>query len=142
MLTEILGQESQSLWVVLKASLSQHLDYHCSLSYPSDIKEAARNLDDELWWVLEKIAGFHIPRSDEGLGWECVSRAPVYNIQGVSFQDQIIRAPVKRGGFGLRSIEETCYPAFVGSVQMAIPFLVGSNGICPQLSVVIGDNLL
>ena len=65
---DILDQESQALLCVLKASFDQQLDCHCSLAYPSDIKESAELLDMELWSVFEGVCGFHVPLGEEGLG--------------------------------------------------------------------------
>ena len=50
--------------------------------------------------------------------------------------------PVKLGGLGLRSNAETRLAAFVGGVEMALPYLVegdhGEEVLCPQLAQVIG----
>ena len=69
-------REKQGLWTILRSSLSQQLDYWLSLCYPSDVQEAASYLDTALWGVLERATGLHIPRGDEGLGWECCFRCP------------------------------------------------------------------
>jgi hypothetical protein len=51
--------------------------------------------------------------------------------------------PVKLGGCGLLPLDETWFPAFVGRVVMALPYLVpgehGEDILCGQLGVVIGD---
>ena len=69
---EVLGDEKQSLWTVLRLSLSQQLDYWIQLCYPTDIKVAAERMDEVLWEVLEQSAGSHIPRNEEQNGWDCV----------------------------------------------------------------------
>ena len=33
----------------------------------------------------------------------------------------------------MRSLKDTSGPAFIGSIEQAIPFFWGENGICPQL---------
>lgn len=127
---------------MLRGSLSQQLDYHCSLSYPTDIEESAKFLDCELWSLFESICGFSVPQGDAGLGWECVPCLMAHvppSLQGRSFQSQAVRLPVKQGGLGLRSIRESCLPAFIGSVEMSLPHLGGPQGICPVLSRVIGE---
>ena len=104
------------------------------------MKAPAEYLDKELWNIFESVCGFKVPQRDSGLGWECVATIDVPQpIRGQSFQQQIVRLPVKRGGMGLRSIAESCLPAFVGSVEMAIPAMVGEGGVCPGLARVIGD---
>ena len=50
--------------------------------------------------------------------------------------------PVKLGGLGLRSNAESRLAAFIGGVEMALPYLVegdhGEEVLCPQLAEVIG----
>ena len=134
---DLLGPEDgQAVWTILHCSLAQKLDYHLSLCYPSDIAEAAKELDSVLWDLLEYATGLHIPRCDEGLGVECMLDLP-YGMLGRSFQELLVRQPVKLGGLGLRSMVETSYVAFVGGVEMALPFLTGDQGICPMLEEVI-----
>ena len=41
---KVLEGERQSLWSVVKWSLSQRFEYWLQLSYPSDVKEAAASL--------------------------------------------------------------------------------------------------
>ena len=72
---DILGGERQALWAALKWSISQRFDYWCQLSYPSDLQPAAAWLDSQLWGVLESAVGTHIPRGEEGKGWECPASA-------------------------------------------------------------------
>merc|ERR1712082_345128 len=96
-----------------------------TLCYPSDIRRAAQYLDTVMWGVLEKAVGQHIPRGEEGLGWECVIQTPVRGCEGRSFQSWLARLPVRLGGLGLRSPAETSPIAFIGGVEMAIPAFVG-----------------
>ena len=53
-ITEILGADSQALWVVLHRSIAHNMDYHLSLSYPSDIRPIAEYLDSVLWSMMER----------------------------------------------------------------------------------------
>jgi hypothetical protein len=50
----------------------------------------------------------------------------------------VVRLPVKLGGWGLRSLEETSQAAFVGAVEQAVPSFSGPEGICPQLTEYLG----
>ena len=42
---KVLGEEKQSLWTVLRLSLSQQLDYWLQLCYPSHVLAAAQRMD-------------------------------------------------------------------------------------------------
>ena len=95
------------------------MDYHLALCYPSDILLVAQHLDAVLWSAMERAAGQHIPRREEGLGTECVVDIPVANLGGKSFQDHFVRLPIRLRGFGLRSLVDTSAAAFIGGVEMA-----------------------
>ena len=82
--------------------------------------------------------GAHIPRGEEGRGWECVPPVPVAGREGKSFASWAVRLPVRLGGWGLRSLEETSLEAFVGAVEQAVPAFPGPEGICPQLAENLG----
>ena len=65
----------------------------------------------------------------------------VPGLQGRSYQRWISSQPVKLGGLGLRSLVETIPAAFAGSVERALPFMLGQAGepgLCPQLEEVVG----
>ena len=135
--------DSQAAWTLLSCSMSSQLNYLLSLQHPSDILEAAAKAKARLWSALEQLAGqARIPRSDEGLGFECVPDVQgVPGLQGRSYQRWISSQPVKLGGLGLRSLVETIPAAFVGSVERALPFMLGQEGergLCPQLEEVVG----
>ena len=144
-LMALLKDNNQAAWVVLSSSLAQTLDYSLTLQYPSDILEVSRDLDARLWTAFEQLAGQpRIPRGNEGLGFECmVARGTgVAELEDRTYQHLMAAQPIKLGGCGLRSTEETRYAAFVGGVEMALPFLVegdhGEEVLCPQLEQVIG----
>ena len=46
---------------------------------------------------------------------------------------------LREGYVGLRSMEDTIPTAFIGSVEMSIPFLTGEGGQCQLLQPGIGD---
>ena len=137
---EVLGEEDgQAIWCILKCSLAQKLDWHLSLCYPSDIRGAAQEIDLLLWNLLEYATKLHIPGRDESLGTECVLQVPeVSFLHGRSFQSLLIRQPVKLGGLGLRSMEETSKAAYIGGVEMSLPHFAGDGGICPLLADHVG----
>ena len=94
-----MGRKMGRLWSILKCSLAQKLDWHLSLCYPSDISAAAAELDSVLWDMLEHVTKLHIPKGEEGLGIECILQVPgITSLQGRSFQNILIRQPVKKGG--------------------------------------------
>ena len=64
--------------------------------------------------------GQHVPRLEEGLGLECVVDVPVDNLQGRSFQDHLVRLPIRLRGFGLRSLADTSPVAFIGGLELAL----------------------
>ena len=131
---KVLGPQKdlQAILAVLQCSLSQKLDWQLSLNYPSDVKEAAKKLDSELWRLLEFASSQHIPRAEEGMGVECILGAQGLppSMQGRSYQNWQVRQPVRLRGLGLRSLLETSPLAFCGGVEMAVPCLTGENGIC------------
>ena len=48
------------------------------------------------------------------------------------------RLPISRGGLGIRSVVEMSKPAFIGGLELALPFLTGEAGILPSLECVLG----
>ena len=48
---------------------------------------------------------------------DCMIEGPVGSIHGLSFQQLVVRLPVKMGGLGLRNQEHPRYSAFVGTVE-------------------------
>ena len=139
---EVLGPQKdyQAIWAVLNCSLAQKFDWQLSLNYPSDVVPAAARLDTQLWEMLEFATSQHIPYEDEGLGVECVLNAPglPFSLQRRSFQQWLVRQPVRLRGLGLRSLVETRHAAFCGGVEMAVPRLTGDQGICPPLEHLVG----
>ena len=96
-------------------------------------------LDTILWNMLESATGLHIPRREEGLGVECVLQVPVWGMEAQSYQKWLARLPIRERGMGLRSLVDTSPAAFIGAVEMALPFLTGEEGLCPLLEPQIGD---
>ena len=96
-------------------------------------------MDGILWRMFEQAAGQHIPRVDEGMGVECSLNVPIDGLGGHSFQSWLARLPIKEKGMGLRAMEDTIPAAFIGSVEMSLPFLTGEGGQCQLLQPVIGD---
>ena len=58
---------------------------------------------------------------------ECVLEVPVDAMHGLSYQQLVVRQPIKMGGMGLRSLVQIRSAAFVGSVELGT-----SAGLCPE----------
>ena len=130
--------EGQAIRTVVRSSTIMKLDYHLALCYPYDMKEATMEMDRLLKTMLECASGFSIPRLDEGRGVKCCPQTTVTRLQGRSYQDWILRMPVRLGGMGLRSMVEVSLAAYVGGVEQSLPHFVGESGVCRQLTTVVG----
>ena len=135
---EVMEGEGQAVWTVARSSTIMKLDYHISLCYPSDMVEAARKMDQVLHRMMEKASALRIPTVEEGRGLECCLALPITRHQDRSYQDWMLRMPVRLGGFGLRSLEDISLPAFMGSVEQALPHFLGVDGMFPHLAPVLG----
>ena len=103
------------------------------LTPPSICEPVARELDNALWNILEASSGFKIPRGGEEGGLEL--RIPdIPALDHKSFQEFAIRLPARLHGWGFRSLEDACGPAYLATLETAIPFMAGAKGICPQMS--------
>ena len=65
---------------------------------------------------------------------ECCLDVPVLRLTGRSYQDWMVRQPVRLGGMGMRSMRDVSLAAFLGSVEQALPHFVGAEGVCQQLT--------
>ena len=141
----LLREDAQAAWVLLSSALAHQLDYSLALQYPSDMLECARVLDTRLWAAVEQVSGQpHIARGEEGGGVECVLELPgIPELEGRSYQHLLVPQPVKLGGCGLRSLVETRFPAFIGGLEQALPFMVVGEHqeevVCPHLQEVVGS---
>ena len=52
--------------------------------------------------------------------WNYVLNIPVEGRSNRSFQDWVVRQPVRLGGFGFRSLLDTVGPAFIGALEQAL----------------------
>ena len=135
---EVLQGEGQAIWTVIRSSTIMKLDYHLSLCYPSDMAEAASEMDQLLHNMLECATDLTIPRSDMGRGVECCPQPPVTRQQGKSYQDWMVGLPIRLGGMGMRSMVDVSLVAYIGSVEQALPHFVGTEGVCQQLTNILG----
>ena len=135
----VLQDEKQALWAVLRSSLSHKFDYWLTLCYPSQVKSAAERMDTLQNRILDSLAGTHIPMQALNNEWAISLPVPDINLQLRSYQQWVIRQPVKMGGLGIRSNVETRLAAYIGGLEQALPHFVGEGGVCKQLTMLIGD---
>ena len=50
----------------------------------------------------------------------------------------VVRLPARLHGWGLRSLEANCGPAYLGTLETAIPYMAGLSKVCPQMEQVWG----
>ena len=92
-------------------------------------------LDSQLWHLLEETAVFNISRGNRGQEGDLVVNVPIHGLSGKSYQEWVIRLPVKLYGWGFRSLEQICGPAFLGTMVTVIPRM---KDICPLLESMWG----
>ena len=129
---EVLTPERQSLWTALRLSVQAQFHYVMQMVPPSLCEPIAAELDQELWKVLEAATGFTIPRGEEE-GGLCLN-IPVTGLDKRSFQEWAVRLPIRLYGWGLRSLEEQCGPAYLGCLETALPFMAGLGQVCSELA--------
>ena len=101
--------------------------------------EAAEEMDKILVSMVESATDLFIPMIDEGRGVEHCPGTEITRLRSKSYQNWMIRMPVRLGGMGLRSVVETRLAAFIGGIEQSVCHFVGEAGICPQLTQVLGD---
>ena len=134
---DVLSTDRQALWSALRLSMNNRFGYLQQHVEPSLCEPVARQLDDHLWGILEAACGFSIPRGAEQGGLSL--RLPaVPTLSGRSFQEWAVRQPARLYGWGMRSLEESCGPAYLATLETALPFMAGPGGIRPQLAALWG----
>lgn len=126
---EVLSGDRQALWSVLRLSTSHRFKYFCQLTPPSLMEPVAAWLDERLWQMLETATSLQIP---QGEGCNMAIRCPVAQLDGKSYQEWLIRLPIRFHGWGMRSLKETCGPSYLGATETAIPFMAARDMLCPQ----------
>ena len=64
-----------------------------------------------------------IPEGGGERGRKCVLTVPVDSLNGQTFQQMVLRQPVKKGGMGIRSYLKLRLAAFVGAVEQSVSAL-------------------
>ena len=77
--------------------------------HPSQVIDAAKEVDEIFQSVMEKLTGSHLPKQQGALRCACCPTVEGFNtnIPGLAttFQQLTISLPLKLGGFGLRGQE-------------------------------------
>ena len=81
--------------------------------------------------------GFSVPRAG-GQGGLKLQVPEVPAMHGQTYQECVVRLPVRLTGWGYRSLKETCGPAYLGTLETALPYMAGLGNICPQLAELWG----
>ena len=76
---------------------------------------------------------------DIGQGVEHCPLPEVERLQGKSYQNWMMRQPVRLGAMGLRSVVKTSLAAFIGGVEQSVPHFVGNEGLCSPLTEILGE---
>ena len=71
---KVLQGEGHAIWTVARSSTIMKLDYHLALCYPTDMAEAAREMDKLLYKMVDSSSDLSIPRVNEGRGWSVACR--------------------------------------------------------------------
>ena len=70
---------------------------------------------------------------------DSVLDVPIRGLGGQSFQSWLVRLPVREKGMGLISLVDIIPAAFIGSVEMSLPFFCREGGVCQLLLPTVGD---
>ena len=119
-------------------SISQRFIYFLQLSPPSLVEPVAEWLDGEMWRYLERCCGFRIPRKREP-GAPHIN-IPLEEYDQSTYQEWVVRLPVRLYGWGFRSLKDIAGPAYIGALETAVPFMAGRGEafIAPQMAEVWG----
>ena len=131
--------EKQSLWTCLRSSISHKMEYWLAMVHPSQMEDAAREVDSLYWEVLEEVCGSHLPREEGPVSCQCCPQHGVTGLDpgipglpNISYQSLTAQLPIKLGGLGLRSQVSLIPYAYYGAIEMSLPHF--QAGICPQLA--------
>ncbi len=115
--TNLLARERQALWTALRCSIAHRFDYRLQLCFPSLVGPVAAWLDKQLWHILETATGPTTLSTASGPEGHRVLPAPAAATPRRTFQEMVVRAPVRLGGFGLCSHADTAGLAFLGALE-------------------------
>ena len=117
---QVLSTNKQAYWSALRLSISQRFQYLCQHVAPSLCEPVAEWLDNQLWKELETLVGIEIPKGNRGQEGDLVIKLPIDSLNGMSYQEWVIRLPVKLHGWGFRSLREICAPAYLGTLETSV----------------------
>ena len=70
--------------------------------------------------------------------WNKAINVPIEILRDRSFQNWVMRLPIRLGGLGIRSCVETSPAAFIGGIEQSLPHFTKHGGVCLQLKEAIG----
>ena len=137
-LGQLMEQHKQSAWAALKWSVWARFEYLAGLCYPSDSIPAAKELDRQLWSLLQGVCGSPIPHTTSlaTRSCDCSLQLEMPGREDWTFSAWVERQPFKLGGMGPRSHAEQCRLAFYSMQEQVLPQLY--MGFCPLLEPVAG----
>ena len=97
-------------------------------------------MDIILWQMLEAVVGSHLPRQQEGLGFEHCLDIPIQNLTGKSFLTWVAKMPIRLGGLGLRCQADISPLAYIGALEQSLPHFGGEKGVCQPLAHLVERN--
>ena len=56
---------------------------------------------------------------------------PVVQQQGLSYQEWVVRLPVRLHGCGFKCLAESCGPAYLGALETTVPYMAVRDKLCP-----------
>ena len=131
-----MGSDKQALWSLLSLSFSKKLDFLSALVFPSQFRDTAQIFDEIVLEFLECATGLSVPRL--ALDVQGNVAVPLADFQHIPFQHHIVHLPISKGGVGLRPLKFTHQAAYIGGLELALPFFTGENGLCCSLEDLIG----
>ena len=84
-IVKVLDGEGQAIWTVARSSTATKMDYHLVMCYPSDMLEAAEEMDRILVSMVERAAHLSIPMIDEGRGVEHCPGTDITRLRNKSY---------------------------------------------------------
>ena len=128
----VVSGDRQALWTALRLSIRQKFGYSMQHTLYSICEPVAKELDNHIWKLLEATTGFNITRVNEQEG--LLINVLINNLDNKSFQEWALRLPSRLYGWGLRSLDDTCGAACIGTLETALPYMAVLGQVCPQLA--------
>ena len=97
----LLKSEKQALWTCLRTSFSHKLEYWLAMVHPSQMTDAAMEVNQLFWNIVEEECWSHLPREEGLITCQCCPmhgvRGHSHGIPGIqqqSFQSLTVQLPI------------------------------------------------